>query len=47
MISLEGRIGTVAYSDDCETEVEFELGFLKLRCWFPNGDLIPEPRRHG
>ena len=47
MISLEGRIGEVVCSDDCETEVEFELGFIRLRCWFPNRDLTPEPRRFG
>jgi len=46
-ISLEGHVGKVVYSDDCETEVEFEIGFIKLRCWFPNQDLTPEPRRHG
>ncbi|MBQ73366.1 MAG: hypothetical protein CMJ67_10725 [Planctomycetaceae bacterium] len=45
MISLEDRVGKVVYSDDCETEVEFEIGFIKLRCWFPNRDLTPEPRR--
>ncbi len=47
MISLEGHIGKVVYSDEDDTEVEFEIGLIKLRCWFPNRDLTPEPRRHG
>ena len=47
MISLEGHVGKVVYSDDCETEVEFEIGFIKLRCWFPNRDLSSEPQMCG
>lgn len=46
-ISVEGHIGKVVWSDDYETEVEFELGFIKLRCRFPNRDLTPAVTAEG